>query len=38
MVQGYMMNASCHKDMSQVLVDFADVITCSFTHFELLNF
>lgn len=38
MVQGYTMNASCCKDISQVLVDFADVVTCPFTHFELLHF
>lgn len=28
------MNASCDKDVSHVLVDFADVVTCPFTHFE----
>lgn len=28
------MNASCGKDVSPVLVEFADVVTCPFTHFE----
>lgn len=32
------MNASCGKDVSQVLVAFADVVACPFTHFEPVAF